>query len=138
MGILGTSGFPGGPGMKVCLIHGYCKNHANDCIFKLFEEKGAMASTKSEESSTLFLNIGQGEAGATGPRGTSGLQGSRGEPGRQGSPGSQGNQVQSHLSCYLEKGYILMIYVLNGPHNIDAIFRDHQEQMALLELKDHQ
>ncbi len=27
MGISGTAGFPGGPGMKVHLIHGYCNNH---------------------------------------------------------------------------------------------------------------
>lgn len=66
-------------------------------------------STKSEESSTLFLNIAQGEAGPTGPRGTSGPQGPRGEPGRQGSPGQQGNQVHSHMSCYLEMGYDMCI-----------------------------
>lgn len=57
-----------------------------------------MAGIKNVSNKIIFLNIVQGQAGATGPRGTSGPQGSRGEPGRQGSAGSQGNQVQSHLS----------------------------------------
>lgn len=35
MGIAGTPGFPGGPGMKVRLIHGYCMNHVIQIVTQI-------------------------------------------------------------------------------------------------------